>query len=55
MADIHELRVWGMSTTERALTVHLVVPAAYPGDAFMADVTETLDTPFEVHHSILQI
>ena len=43
-----------MSTTESALRVHLVVSAAYPGDAFMADVTETLDTRFEIHHSTLQ-
>lgn len=55
IADIHDLHVWGMSTTESALTVHLVVPEGYPGDAFMDEVTRTLDTRFKIHHSTLQI
>ncbi|MHB1291611.1 MAG: cation diffusion facilitator family transporter [Sulfuricella sp.] len=55
VTDIHDLHVWGMSTTESALTVHLVVPEGYPGDTFMDDVTKTLDTRFKIHHSTLQI
>jgi cobalt-zinc-cadmium efflux system protein len=43
-----------MSTTESALTVHLVVPEGYPGDAFMDDVARALDTQFSIHHSTLQ-
>ena len=35
VTSIHDLHIWGMSTTESALTVHLVTPAGYPGDAFM--------------------
>lgn len=52
---IHDLHVWGMSTTESALTVHLVIPEGYPGDACMDDITGTLDTRFKIHHSTLQI
>ena len=29
VTDIHDLHIWGMSTTESALTVHLVIPAIY--------------------------
>jgi cobalt-zinc-cadmium efflux system protein len=54
VTDIHDLHVWGMSTTENALTVHLVVPEGYPGDAFMDDVARTLDAQFGIHHSTLQ-
>jgi len=53
--DIHDLHVWGMSTTESALTVHLVVPGGYPGDAFMDDITRTLRARFDIHHSTLQM
>ncbi len=52
--DIHDLHVWGMSTTESALTVHLVVPQGYQGDAFMDEVARTLETRFHIHHSTLQ-
>ena len=54
VADIHDLHVWGMSTTESALTVHLVLPEGYPGDAYMDDVTRTLAARFNIHHATLQ-
>lgn len=54
VADVHDLHVWGMSTTESALTVHLVLPDGYPGDAYMDDVAQTLDARYGVHHSTLQ-
>lgn len=55
VADIHDLHIWGMSTTESALTVHLVMPAGYPGDAFMDEVAHALNERFSIHHSTLQI
>jgi cobalt-zinc-cadmium efflux system protein len=55
VTDIHDLHIWGMSTTESALTVHLVMPDGYPGDAFMDDIMQTLNMRFSVHHSTLQI
>ncbi len=54
VTDIHDLHVWGMSTTESALTVHLVLPEGYPGDDYMDDVARTLDARFRIHHSTLQ-
>jgi cobalt-zinc-cadmium efflux system protein len=53
--DIHDLHIWGLSTTESALTVHLVMPGGYPGDAFMDNIREILNTRFSVHHSTVQI
>lgn len=55
VTDIHDLHIWGMSTTESALTVHLVMPNDYPGDAFMDDIVQTLKERFSVHHCTLQV
>ncbi|WP_295442280.1 cation diffusion facilitator family transporter [uncultured Thiodictyon sp.] len=52
--DIHDLHIWGMSTTESALTVHLVMPAGYPGDDVMDDIMQTLKERFRINHSTLQ-
>ncbi|MFI0399160.1 MAG: cation diffusion facilitator family transporter [Thiolinea sp.] len=52
---IHDLHIWAMSTTESALTVHLVMPAGYPGDVFMDELTQTLKQTFAITHSTLQI
>jgi cobalt-zinc-cadmium efflux system protein len=55
VTGIHDLHIWGMSTTESALTVHLVMPAGYPGDPFMDDLAQTLRTRFTIAHSTLQV
>ncbi|MFA6973022.1 MAG: cation diffusion facilitator family transporter [Gallionella sp.] len=55
VADIHDLHIWGMSTTESALTVHLVMPEGYPGDAFMDDIVQTLKERYAIGHSTLQV
>lgn len=55
VTGIHDLHIWGMSTTESALTVHLVMPNGYPGDIFMDEIMQTLHTRFDIHHSTIQI
>lgn len=55
VVDVHDLHVWGMSTTESALTVHLVVPSGHPGDEWMDEVVMTLRHHHGVHHATLQI
>ncbi|MFZ2407159.1 MAG: cation diffusion facilitator family transporter [Methylobacter sp.] len=55
VTDIHDLHIWGLSTTETALTAHLVMPCGCPGDAFMDDITQTLKERYSIHHSTLQI
>ncbi|NLH80371.1 MAG: cation transporter [Phyllobacteriaceae bacterium] len=55
VVDLHDLHVWAMSTTEVALTAHLVMPAGHPGDAFLAETTEMLEHRFDIGHATLQI
>ncbi|HAI25068.1 MAG TPA: cation transporter, partial [Alcanivorax sp.] len=44
-----------MSTTESALTVHLVMPDGFPGDAWLDRVAEGLHDHFGIAHSTLQV
>jgi cobalt-zinc-cadmium efflux system protein len=55
VTDLHDLHVWGMSTTESALTTHLVMPAGYPGDAYMDIIVQTLKERFSIEHCTLQV
>jgi cobalt-zinc-cadmium efflux system protein len=55
VTDIHDLHIWGLSTTESALTVHLVMPEGYPGDTFMDEIRNTLEIRYAIHHCTLQI
>ena len=55
VASVHDLHIWPMSTTETALTCHLVMPAGHPGDAFLASATEFLSHRFRIAHATLQI
>jgi cobalt-zinc-cadmium efflux system protein len=55
VTEVHDLHVWGMSTTDNALTVHLVMPKGHPGDAFVAGITERLHTDFNIGHATIQV
>ena len=55
VTEIHDLHIWPMSTTETALTCHLVMPAGHPGDAFLTTATKSLHDVFEIRHATLQI
>jgi cobalt-zinc-cadmium efflux system protein len=55
VASVHHLHIWAMSTTETALTCHLVVPSGHPGDAFLASAAKGLHGRFGIAHSTLQI
>lgn len=55
VSGVHDLHIWGMSTTETALTVHLVIPAGYPGDAFLARVVQELHDNFSIEHPTIQV
>jgi cobalt-zinc-cadmium efflux system protein len=43
-----------MSTTETALTAHLVMPGGHPGDAFFTDVVHHIEHAFQIGHVTLQ-
>jgi cobalt-zinc-cadmium efflux system protein len=52
---MHDLHIWAMSTTETALTVHLVRPNAPVDDHFIAHVAEKLAHRFRIQHTTVQI
>ena len=52
---VHNLHIWSMSTTETALTVHLVLPGAHPGDAFLQEIAEQLEHHHRIGHATVQI
>jgi len=55
VSEVHDLHIWAMSTTETALTVHLVMPKGHPGDAFTAEICKELREHYRVHHTTVQI
>jgi cobalt-zinc-cadmium efflux system protein len=54
VTEVHDLHVWAMSTSETALTAHLVRPGGYE-DSFLHGVCEELSHRFKIHHATLQI
>jgi len=55
VVSIHDLHIWPMSTTETALTAHLVMPTGNPGDAFLIETCRRLSRDFKIGHATLQI
>ena len=52
---VHDLHIWSMSTTEYALTAHLVMPQGFPGDAFLAGCAHDVAHHFGITHCTFQI
>jgi cobalt-zinc-cadmium efflux system protein len=55
VSAIHDLHVWPISTTETALTCHLVMPTGTTGDAFLMETAQLLRTSFRIGHTTLQV
>ncbi|HEX6440917.1 MAG TPA: cation diffusion facilitator family transporter [Stellaceae bacterium] len=55
VAGLHDLHIWGMSTTETALTCHLIMPHGHPGDAVLNEMAQQLYHRFGIQHATIQI
>ena len=55
VARVHDLHIWAMSTTETALTVHLVKPDGNIDDELLARVCDDLQTQFHIGHVTIQL
>jgi cobalt-zinc-cadmium efflux system protein len=52
---VHDLHVWPLSTTETAITAHLVAPEAASTDALLQGAQTMLHDRFGIEHCTLQI
>ncbi len=55
VSAVHDLHIWGMSTTDVALTAHLTMPNGQPDDAFLHETAHALHHRFAIEHTTLQI
>lgn len=58
VASVHDLHVWALSTTETALTAHVVLCEGYhlpTPNTFLHDVAHVLEERFTIHHATLQL
>jgi len=55
VVEVHDLHIWGMSTTDVALTAHLIRPCQGGEDALLATATRLLRDRFGIAHATLQV
>lgn len=52
---VHDLHVWALSTTETALTAHIVTGQAGDPDNLLAETRRLLSTRFRIQHCTIQV
>jgi cobalt-zinc-cadmium efflux system protein len=55
VTDVHDLHIWSMSTTEVALTAHLVVPWDSCSPTMLAEVSAEIARRFQIRHVTIQL
>jgi cobalt-zinc-cadmium efflux system protein len=55
VVQIHDLHIWAMSTTETALTAHLVMPATANAPSFLSEACKAIHEQFGIDHATLQV
>lgn len=55
VVEVHDLHIWAMSTTDVALTAHLVRPCPGGEDAVLAAATKQLHARFGISHATIQL
>ncbi|MHB8337632.1 MAG: cation diffusion facilitator family transporter [Ignavibacteriaceae bacterium] len=53
--EVHDLHIWAMSTTETALTAHMIMPGEQKEERFLEKVCLQLYHKFKIEHSTIQI
>jgi cobalt-zinc-cadmium efflux system protein len=54
VCDIHHLHIWGLSTTEAALTVHVVITDYEQCEPLLLEITRKLRDQFRIGHATVQ-
>lgn len=55
VVDMHDLHIWAMSTTDNALTAHLVMQEMPAQDAFLNAIAAQLNSEFNIAHATIQV
>ncbi len=55
VTGVHDLHVWALSTTDVALTAHLVMPGGHPGDAWLNELAHALTHAYDIGHATFQV
>jgi cobalt-zinc-cadmium efflux system protein len=55
ITDAHHLHIWALSTTETALTVHLVKPDPFDDDGVLRRISHELTERFGIGHATIQL
>jgi cobalt-zinc-cadmium efflux system protein len=55
VSAVHDLHIWPMSTTETAMTAHMVMPGGHPGDRFLYALAHQLEHDFGIGHATIQV
>jgi cobalt-zinc-cadmium efflux system protein len=53
--DLHDLHIWAMSTTDTALTAHLVMDELPEDDRFLSEIADELMARFAIKHPTIQL
>lgn len=55
VSAVHDLHIWALSTTDTALTAHVVRPGATLDDTFLASIADDLRARFAIGHTTIQV
>ena len=55
VVEVHDLHIWPTSTSETALTAHLVMPQSRSSDALLAEIDRDLHDRFRIEHATVQV
>jgi cobalt-zinc-cadmium efflux system protein len=53
--NVHDLHIWGLSTSHTALTVHLVMDGGTREDRFLSEIDSALHDKFGIEHTTIQV